>query len=86
MIEAEFDGEKVKVMSSINVPRGEFFIGEWDTMGLYSLGPAPQIIDYDSLEALRVYNADSFEVRIVSRGDFGCRAPGYWCHGFSLGQ
>jgi hypothetical protein len=85
-LEAEFDGEKVRIMSSINVPRGDFFLGEWDTMGLYSLGPAPQIIDYDSLEALRVYNADSFEVRIVSRGDFGCRAPGYWVHGFSLGQ
>ena len=84
--EVELDGEKVRVMSSINVPRGEFFVGQWDTMKLASLGPAPQIIDYDSLEALRVYNADSFEVRIVSRGDFGCKAPGYWVHGFSLGQ
>jgi len=55
-------------------------------VSMYTLGQAPQIIDYDDLEALRVSNADSFEIRIVSRGDFGVKAPGYWSHGINLGQ
>ena len=86
VLEAEFEGKRVRIMASINVPRGNFYTGEWDTMAMYTLGMAPQIIDYDDLEALRVSNADSFEVRIVSRGDYACKAPGYWVHGFSLGQ
>lgn len=86
VLEAEFEGKKVRIMASINVPRGHQYVGEWDTMAMYTLGMAPQIIDYDDLEALRVYNADSFEIRIVSRGDYGCKAPGYWVHNFALGQ
>jgi len=86
VLEAEFEGKKVRIMASINIPRGHFYVGEWDTMAMYTLGMAPQIIDYDDLEALRVYNDDSFEIRIVSRGDNGCKAPGYWVHGFALGQ
>lgn len=84
-IEADFDGHTVKVMGDLNVPRQHMYIGEWDTMSMYTLGQAPQIIDYDDLEALRVYNADSFEIRIVSRGDFGCKAPGYWVHAINVG-
>lgn len=84
-VEADFDGHRVKIMASINVPRQNVFVGEWDTVSMYTLGQAPQIIDYDDLEALRVYNADSFEIRIVSRGDFGFKAPGYWCHGIGMG-
>ena len=85
VLEAEFDGHKVRIMGTINVPRGHCYVGEWETVNMYTLGMAPQIIDYDDLEALRVFNADSFEIRIVSRGDFGVKAPGYWCHGINLG-
>lgn len=84
-MEADFEGHKVTINGSVNVPRSNAFVGQWDTFFMATLGQAPQIIDYDTLEAVRVYNADSFEVRIVSRGDFACKAPGYWLHGINVG-
>ena len=85
-IEAEFDGQRLTVMSSINVPRGQVFVGQWDTVGLDTLGPFPHIIDYDTLDFVRVYNDDSFEVRVAGRGDIEVLAPAYWAHAYNVGS
>lgn len=45
---------------------------------LESLGDAPQILRYgDGLEMLRVYNADSGEVRVAYYAQLSCNAPGW---------
>lgn len=84
-IEVEFDGQKATIMSSVNCPRQEAYVGQWDTMGLTTLGPFPHIQDYDTLDFLRVFNDDSLEVRICGRGETECLAPAYWCHITGLG-
>lgn len=86
VIEADFDGSRVRVLSDINMFRGDSFITQYDTWGFASLGPAPYIIMDDSLEFLRVYNDDSLEVRVVNRGDLENLAPAYSVHAFNVGS
>jgi hypothetical protein len=85
-IEVEFDGQRVALMSDINVPRGQNFVTQWDTWAFETLGPAPHILNYDSNEFLRVSNDDAYEVRIGYRGEVSCAAPSYTVHGFNWGQ
>jgi hypothetical protein len=84
-IEADFDGQRVEVMSDINVRRQESWVTQWDTWGLNTLGPFPHIVDYDSLEFQRVFNDDSFEVRVTSKGDMENLAPAYTVHSVGIG-
>lgn len=84
-IEIEFDGQKSVVMSSINCPRQQSWIGQWDTIGLATLLPFPHIIDFDTLEFVRVYNDDSFEVRITGMGEMENLAPAFWAQATGLG-
>ena len=45
---------------------------------LARLGPAPQILDFDSNEFLRVTNDDSYEVRVGYYGNYSNAAPAFW--------
>jgi hypothetical protein len=85
-IEIEFDGQRAVVMSSINVPRGDCWVGQWDTVGLATLGPFPHILADDTMEYLRVYNDDSLEVRITGRGEMEVLAPAFWSHAVNVGK
>jgi len=84
-LEAEFDGQRLTVMSSLNVTRQQVWTGQWDTVGLDTLGPFPHVIDYDTLDFVRVFNDDSFEVRVAGRGDIEVLAPAYWVHAYNVG-
>lgn len=85
VIEAEFDGQTVKVASSVNVPRTHAYVTQWNTWQFASLKPAPHIIKDDGMDALRVSNDDSVELRVVYRGDMGTFAPAYTQHLFNVG-
>jgi hypothetical protein len=85
-IEVEFDGQKVKLMSDINVQRGTMWPTQWDTWTLESLGPAPQIMDFDSNQFLRTSNDDSYEVRVGYWGQPSNMAPAYTVNCFNVGQ
>lgn len=85
VMEAELDGQKVKVMSSVNVPRTHAYVTQWNTWQFASLEPAPHIIKDDGLDAIRVSNDDSIELRVCYRGDMGTFAPPYTQHLFNVG-
>lgn len=82
---AEFDGQMLTVMSSLNVPRQHVYVGQWDTAQLATLGPFPFIQNADGNEFLRVYNTNDYEVRIAGYGDLEIDAPGYWVHAYNVG-
>lgn len=86
VMQAEFDGKKIMVRGDLNCPRGNNFTGQWSTMGLDTLGPFPHIVDYDTLDFVRVYNDDSFEVRVAGRGDVENLAPAFWAQGYNVGS
>ena len=67
----------VEVMADINVPRYTCLVCQWDIFAFESIGPAPQILDFDSNEFLRVTNDDSYEVRVGYYGNLSCAAPAY---------
>lgn len=67
----------VEVMADINVPRYTCLVTQWDTWAFESIGPAPQILDFDSNEFLRVTNDDSYEVRVGYYGNLSNAAPAY---------
>lgn len=57
------------------------YLLQMDTWSLNSIGDLPQILRYgDGLEMLRVYNADSAEVRVGYYGNPACSAPGWSCN------
>jgi hypothetical protein len=85
VIEADFDGHKLKVIADMNQPRQDGYVTQWDTWGFDSLGPAPHIIMDDTLEFLRVYNDDALEVRVVNRGDLENLAAAYSVHLYNVG-
>ena len=67
----------VEVMADSNVPRYTCLVTQWDTWAFESIGPAPQILDFDSNEFLRVTNDDSYEVRVGYYGQVSNGAPAY---------
>lgn len=57
------------------------YLLQMDTLHLEGLGDVPQILKYgDGLDMLRVYNADSSELRVGSYGNVSCNAPGWNCN------
>jgi hypothetical protein len=79
-------GGTIRIMGDLNCPRGVCIVTEWDTWSLESLGPAPQILDFDSNEFLRVTNDDSYEVRTGYYGNASNMAPAYTVNIQSFGQ
>lgn len=54
------------------------YLLQMDTWALEGLGDIPMILKYgDGLDMLRVYNADSSELRVGSYGNVSCNAPGW---------
>ncbi len=68
---------QVRIIPDQNCPSSQAFALQMDTWKLYSLGPAPQIIETDGLRVLRNATSDSVEVRTGYYAQLGCRAPGF---------
>ena len=69
---------EIKVVPDRSCPAKTAFLVQMDTWKLRSLGDAPQILRYgDGLEMLRVYNADSSELRCAYYAQLACNAPGW---------
>ena len=60
-------------------PDGIVFILDMSSWELLSMGEVPSIIDDDGLMVERLYNGDSFEVRIASDCNLASHAPGNNC-------
>jgi hypothetical protein len=79
------DGGIIDVKTSPFCPRHNTFLKDMTTFALYSAGPAPQPLDFDKVEFLRVATDDAYEVRIGLYGDFGERAPVKSARGTNFG-
>lgn len=66
----------VDVFADRNLSAGDALMLQRDTWVLKTLGGMPQILNMDSLEALRDATSDSIEVRIGYYGQLICSAPG----------
>lgn len=74
-IEFEGDYDTIRLMSSPFVGRNEVHLLQMDTFSLESLGPAPQMLDFDGPNFLRVASDDAYEVRFGLYGNYACRIP-----------
>lgn len=71
----ESDLGPVKIIGTRNCPFNTAFLVQEDSWYLGSIGKAPRIQDFDTLEFVRVNNADQLEVRIYAYYQEVCRAP-----------
>ena len=78
-IEMTLDDADVLIGADINMPRYTCLVTQWDTWAFESLGPAPQILNWDSNDFLRVTNDDSYEVRVGYYAQVSNAAPAYSC-------
>ena len=69
----------IKVVPDQNCKSDIAYMLQLDMWKLYSLGPAPQILDLDGNKMLREASADAYEVRVGYYAQLGCRAPGFNC-------
>lgn len=67
----------VDVISDPDAPEGVMWALQMDTWKLYSMGDLVRVLDDDGLPYLRQADADGVEIRIVSRPQLGCNAPGH---------
>lgn len=65
----------ISVLEDINRAKKTGFLTRKDTWRLHTLGPCPQILNFDTQEMLRVYNDDSYEVRLGMYGNVQCTRP-----------
>lgn len=75
-LQFEGDFSTIDLMPNPFCPRGEAFLQDMKTLALHSLGPAPQLLNADSNDMLRVTNDDAYEARIGLYGDYEVSAPG----------
>lgn len=69
------DGGEISVLQSPFCPKQNVFLKNMSTFAMYSAGPAPQPLEDDKLQILRLATDDAYEVRIGLYGDFGESAP-----------
>ena len=69
--------QAVNVMPDQNCPQDRAYAIQMDTWKLYSLGPAPGVLNDDGNEMLRVSSADGVEIRLGYYAELGCNAPGW---------
>jgi len=69
------DGGDITVLQSPFCPKQNVFLKNMSTFAMYSAGPAPQPLEDDKLQILRLSTDDAYEVRIGLYGDFGESAP-----------
>lgn len=75
-VQFEGDNGTIKIMTSPFCPRNMAFLVDMSYGSLDSLGPAPQMLDWDSNSFLRVASDDAYEVRIGLYGQLNWgRAP-----------
>jgi hypothetical protein len=74
----EYDGMNgpMKIISDPFCPRNQAFMLQLSSWELSTLGPAPQMLDYDNNDFLRVASDDQYEVRFGHYGQFLCNNPG----------
>jgi len=74
----EYDGMNgpMKIVSAPLCPRNKAFMLQMASWELSTLGPAPQMLDWDNNDFLRVSGADQYEVRFGHYGQFICNNPG----------
>jgi hypothetical protein len=66
----------VKIVEDADCPKGTAWGVSMDNFGWATMGDAPRVINEDGLELLRASDSDSYELRVVSRHNFWCDAPG----------
>lgn len=74
-IQWEGDAGMIPMMLSPFCPRNNVFLKDMSTFALYSAGPAPQPLDFDKSDFLRVATDDAYELRIGLYGDYGDNSP-----------
>ena len=74
-IEFEGDFDTIKLMSSPFVSRNTVELLQMEDFSLDSLGPAPQMLDFDGPNFLRVGSDDAYEVRFGLYGNSACKLP-----------
>jgi hypothetical protein len=79
------DGGEINTLLSPFCPKNNVFLKDMSTFGMYSAGPAPQPLDFDKSDFLRVATDDAYEVRIGLYGDYGERMPVGSARGTSWG-
>jgi hypothetical protein len=67
----------ITVIPDLNCQSDRFYMLQFDTWKLYSLGMAPKLLKSDGMEFLRVSSADAVEVRVGYYAQLGCVAPGW---------
>lgn len=74
----EYDGMNgpMKIVSAPFCPRNKAFMLQMPSWELSTLGAAPQMLDWDNNDFLRVSGADQYEVRFGHYGQFICNNPG----------
>ena len=74
----EYDGMQgpIKIISAPFCPRNKAMMLNLASWELATLGPAPQMLDWDNNDYLRVSNNDQYEVRFGHYGQFICNNPG----------
>ncbi len=73
----EFNGDTgaIKLMTSPFISRHQGFLLAKDTIAFESLGPMPQLMNFDGPDFLRVASDDAFEVRFNSYGNLSTTVP-----------
>ena len=79
------DGGEISTLVSPFCPRYNVFLKDMTTFKLYSVGPAPGILNNDDNQILRVATDDSYEVRFGMYGEFGERMPVNSARGVNYG-
>lgn len=71
----ESDAGPIEILSDTNCQYNTCWLLQKNSWELGSIGKCPRIQDFDTLNYLRVYNADQLEVRIYSYYQLVCMAP-----------
>ncbi len=74
-IEYAGDNGPIKLMTSPFLARNTGYLLDMDSFALESIGPAPQMLNYDGPNFLRVANDDAYEVRFGFYGNISCNKP-----------
>jgi hypothetical protein len=74
----QYDGANgpMNIVAAPMCPRNKAFMLQLPSWELSTLGPAPQMLDWDNNDYLRVTDADQYEVRFGHYGQFICNNPG----------
>ena len=74
----QYDGANgpMQIVAAPMCPRNKAFMLQMSGFELSTLGPAPQMLDWDNNDYLRVNDNDQYEVRFGHYGQFICNNPG----------